>query len=106
MIFFADTLLTISKLVPIPALEIEKIKHQRNKTVASLDCNLFLMFVFWNPSIGFYNDVKVGVNKISFSAEIGYVGLFPLLLGILPEDSVHLPILLEKIRDPNHLWTE
>jgi len=38
--------------------------------------------------------------------EFGYVALFPLLLQVLKPDNVHLGILLDRIRDPNNLWTD
>ncbi|CAL8462054.1 g1585 [Coccomyxa elongata] len=36
----------------------------------------------------------------------GYVGLFPLLLRMLPADSPQLSAMLAQLRDPDHLWTD
>lgn len=35
-----------------------------------------------------------------------YVGLFPLLLRMLPADSAQLSAMLAQLRDPDHLWTD
>lgn len=36
---------------------------------------------------------------------VGYVNLFPFLLGLLPPDSQHLAHILKTLRDPKQLWS-
>eukprot|EP01113_Clastostelium_recurvatum_P025714 TRINITY_DN3093_c0_g1_i2.p1 TRINITY_DN3093_c0_g1~~TRINITY_DN3093_c0_g1_i2.p1 ORF type:complete len:878 (-),score=221.77 TRINITY_DN3093_c0_g1_i2:22-2379(-) len=36
----------------------------------------------------------------------GYISLFPLLLGVMPPDSPHLPHVLAMIRDPKKIWSD
>ncbi|XP_043216591.1 mannosyl-oligosaccharide glucosidase-like isoform X1 [Amphibalanus amphitrite] len=44
--------------------------------------------------------------ELRFVNALGYVGLFPLLLQLLPADSPRLGRLLDNMEDPRGLWTE
>lgn len=40
-----------------------------------------------------------------FVPHYGYVSLFPLLMGLIPDDAPELGQQLQLLRDPDHLWT-
>ncbi|NXN93795.1 MOGS glucosidase, partial [Rhinopomastus cyanomelas] len=44
--------------------------------------------------------------RLRFVDALGYVSLFPLLLGLLRPDSPRLPAVLSAIRSEQHLWTQ
>ena len=43
--------------------------------------------------------------KYDYVNMFGYVNLFPMILQLLPHDSSQLLSTLEKLKDPNYLWT-
>ncbi|KAL6047513.1 Processing alpha glucosidase I [Balamuthia mandrillaris] len=73
----------------------------------------------WNPNTGTYCDV-ISFQQVESDVEteaephytvthaehVGYVNLFPFLLGLIPCDSPHLIRTLEALHDPQHLWSE
>jgi mannosyl-oligosaccharide glucosidase len=44
--------------------------------------------------------------SLQFVRHVGYISIFPLLLGLLPADSPRLGQLMDVLRDPDHLWTD
>lgn len=64
------------------------------------------MEVHWNSQLEIYTDITNITNgKIQHSNHIGYVTLFPLMLGLIPNDSPRLLSILRYIEDPAHLWS-
>eukprot|EP01102_Stenamoeba_stenopodia_P014750 TRINITY_DN4940_c0_g1_i2.p1 TRINITY_DN4940_c0_g1~~TRINITY_DN4940_c0_g1_i2.p1 ORF type:complete len:816 (-),score=189.00 TRINITY_DN4940_c0_g1_i2:35-2482(-) len=65
--------------------------------------------IHWDSETSLYCDVEnydVKNNRVlKFSKHIGYVSLFPMLLGLLPSDSPKLTKILDYIYDEQHLWS-
>ena len=60
----------------------------------------------WNGKQNIYADIQdVSKTPLIYSPHIGYVSLFPLLLGLIPKDSPRLLNYLEVLNDPKVLWT-
>ena len=60
----------------------------------------------WDSKRGLYSDISnVSSFPLAFSPHVGYVNLFPLMLGLLPADSARIPLIYQVIRDPLQLWT-
>lgn len=62
----------------------------------------------WDESRGCYSDLIVNDDEtgLMFVPNVGYVSLFPMLFGLIPENDPKLDKLLDIIEDPNQLWTE
>jgi len=61
--------------------------------------------VHWNEVSKMYNDVDLSEEK-TYVDHVGYISLFPILLGVVPKDSPKLEALLRAIKDPNQLWSQ
>eukprot|EP01090_Pellita_catalonica_P013609 TRINITY_DN3275_c0_g1_i1.p1 TRINITY_DN3275_c0_g1~~TRINITY_DN3275_c0_g1_i1.p1 ORF type:complete len:808 (+),score=126.14 TRINITY_DN3275_c0_g1_i1:99-2426(+) len=63
--------------------------------------------VHWNEELQLHSDVALyqgGGGSPSFVQHVGYVSLFPFLLGLIPKDSDRLRVVLDVISDPEQLW--
>lgn len=70
----------------------------------------------WSEAAGAYCDTTVvpppeggaGPGDFSHVCHLGYVSLFPFLLGLLPPDHAHLPRLIDLLADrsANGLWSD
>lgn len=62
----------------------------------------------WDESRGCFSDLTVNHDEtgLMFVPNIGYVSLFPMLFGLIPEKDSKLEKLLDIIEDPQKLWTE
>ncbi|ORY48586.1 glycoside hydrolase [Rhizoclosmatium globosum] len=61
----------------------------------------------WNERAKAYCDaVSDGVGQSSHVVHLGYLNLFPYVLGIIPGDSKRIENFLDLISDPNKLWTD
>lgn len=62
----------------------------------------------WDDSRGCFSDVTVNDDEtgLMFVSNVGYVSLFPMLFGLVPENDPKLEKLLDIIEDPQQLWTE
>eukprot|EP01097_Dermamoeba_algensis_P004027 TRINITY_DN2693_c0_g1_i1.p1 TRINITY_DN2693_c0_g1~~TRINITY_DN2693_c0_g1_i1.p1 ORF type:complete len:481 (-),score=84.84 TRINITY_DN2693_c0_g1_i1:128-1570(-) len=64
--------------------------------------------IHWDPDQQMYCDIiayNQSLNKITHSKHIGYVSLFPLVLGLIPKNSPKLLSILNVLKDENQLWT-
>ena len=65
-----------------------------------------ILELHWNRDMSFYQDVVLSPSgQRTFVGRIGYVGLLPVLLGILP-CSDRVEAVLDVMRDTDHLWSE
>ncbi|KAI9022535.1 glycoside hydrolase [Hyaloraphidium curvatum] len=63
--------------------------------------------VHWNDDESFYQDVVMREDGTrTFIGRIGYVGLFPVILGVVPPCHPSVEGVLELLRDPDHLWSD
>lgn len=64
----------------------------------------------WNTAINWYSDYagKPGVNETrnEYSDHIGYVSLFPFLLGLVDIESEEIGTIFDYIHDKKYLWTD
>lgn len=61
----------------------------------------------WNKENGVYCDATVDAFEESVHVcHIGYVSIFPFLLGLLPNDSDKLGSILKIVGDEEHLWSD
>lgn len=66
-----------------------------------------LLELHWNEDRSFYQDVVISEEgRRTFIDRIGYVGLLPFLLGVLPTCSDRTERVLDVLRDTDHLWSE
>eukprot|EP01117_Protostelium_nocturnum_P003316 TRINITY_DN1427_c0_g3_i1.p1 TRINITY_DN1427_c0_g3~~TRINITY_DN1427_c0_g3_i1.p1 ORF type:complete len:801 (+),score=229.64 TRINITY_DN1427_c0_g3_i1:331-2403(+) len=61
--------------------------------------------VHWDESKGVYGDYIASDMNPRHETHVGYISIFPFLLGLIPTDSPRLGKILEIISDPNQLWS-
>lgn len=62
--------------------------------------------IHWNPTLKVYSDImNFTGTQPQYSPHIGYVNLFPFMLGLIPNDSPRLLNTLQYIESPAHLWS-
>ncbi|KAJ3411945.1 Processing alpha glucosidase I [Chytridiales sp. JEL 0842] len=60
----------------------------------------------WNERVKAYCDLTVNTQgKSEMVVHLGYITLFPFILGLVPNDSPKIEHFLSLIRDEKHLWT-
>ena len=72
--------------------------------------NKTLFEEFLDSSDNLFKDVlyenKDGEVKREFSNSLGYINVFPLIIGLIPKDSLMLEAVLNLLSDPNKLWSK
>lgn len=68
---------------------------------------IFFLELFWNNEEQNYFDIIVnkGNNTMIPIKHIGYINLFPFIMGLIPKDSPKLLKILEILHNPNYLWS-
>lgn len=62
--------------------------------------------LYWSEEDQAYCDQTIDDYEESVAVcHIGYISIFPVLLGLLPADHEHLGAVLNIIRDESHLWS-
>lgn len=62
--------------------------------------------VHWEKELNIYCDTVVRDDTHRHACHKGYISIFPFLTGLLGAHHVHLPAILDLLRDPAQLWTD
>ncbi|KAF1835119.1 glycoside hydrolase [Decorospora gaudefroyi] len=60
----------------------------------------------WDSKQNMYCDTIMRDDQHTYICHKGYVSLFPLLTGLMDATHPHLAVVLDLLRDPQHLWTD
>lgn len=62
--------------------------------------------IHWDPTESAYCDTTIGTaGDFQRVCHLGYMSLYPLLLGLMEPDHPHLPAMLNLLSDPTRLWS-
>ena len=60
----------------------------------------------WDSKRNLYSDImNITNSNDKYSPHIGYVTMFPIMMGLIPDDSPRLLLLLEHIKDESQMWS-
>lgn len=99
---------TLFRLADLQDLMMRQVLTHLDKLTAQIMENLEEL---WDPDVAWFCDYGAqrfnsnGTVQIGKTCHKGYVGLFPLALGILDPQDPRLELLLRTIRDEDELWT-
>ena len=99
MIFYNEKLAIAAQALGLNN-DIASFELEKNQMLATL------YELHFDDETGLFGDVITSNGNKQLIVNQGYISLFPLLLGILPEDSKHLVAIYELISDPEALWSE
>jgi mannosyl-oligosaccharide glucosidase len=99
MIFYNEKLAIAAQALGLNN-DIASFELEKNQMLATL------YELHFDDETGLFGDVITSNGNKQVIVNQGYISLFPLLLGILPEDSKHLVAIYELISDPEALWSE
>ncbi|EGC37795.1 hypothetical protein DICPUDRAFT_53711 [Dictyostelium purpureum] len=99
MAFFAQSLAKISEFID---------KKEDTVTYQNQFNAIFKVIedYHWDPEENLFQDILLHPNGTKeFIKTYGYLNYFPLMLGILPEDSPKIPPLVSTLKDVNGIWS-
>jgi mannosyl-oligosaccharide glucosidase len=96
MIFFSRTMTRLATLLDLPQRATHFAAEQAAYTTT-------LHTRHWNDATQLYADAN---TDGTFSPHVGYVSLFPVILGVIEPDSPRLAGITRALVDPAQLWSE